>query len=254
MWRCLNEHGARIFGFDGAQIDFWREVLPNVLSSSCDFVGQLPPVLGAPGSPPQPELLTFRSIWSQAEARDARLALPDAEPSAEKHVREEALYWRKVVATVLGQYMRLSDAAIDLYFADRRAERQGGTIVDHFLDWLTSTDVDSRGLHKVWQDWIAHHTLIFLRPSASAKTSVLQTSLERRVSISCTTSIRWWASLVAQADTNVPCSNSIRLVSRTSWWARIQSEKVSTSICSAIASCTTACRGRPATWSSAWAE
>lgn len=161
VWRCLNEHGARIFGFDGAQIDFWREVLPNVLSSSCDFVGQLPPVLGAPGSPPQPELLTFRSIWSQAEARDARLALPDAEPSAEKHVREEALYWRKVVATVLGQYMRLSDAAIDLYFADRRAERQGGTIVDHFLDWLTSTDVDSRGLHKVWQDWIAHHTLIF---------------------------------------------------------------------------------------------
>jgi hypothetical protein len=104
----------------------------------------------------QPDPLLFRSLWSLAEARDHGLALPDAVPGTTPEAQKEALYWRKIVATVLGQYMRLSDAAIDLYFAD-----QNGNMEEEFLAWLTSPDKDGRRLRQLWQDWTAHHRLIF---------------------------------------------------------------------------------------------
>jgi hypothetical protein len=159
VWRCLDGHGAQIFGFDSAQLDFWREVLRNVLSLVRDLPAPLPP---ARSVQPQPEqLLLFSSLWSLAKGRDLRLALPDAPPGASPQAKKEALYWRKITATVLGQYMRLSDAAIDLYFADHRAATQGGGMGDHFLDWLNSADLDGRRLRQVWLDWIEHHRLIF---------------------------------------------------------------------------------------------
>lgn len=152
VWLCLDRHGAQVFGFDAAQVAFWRTVLGHVLSPA----SRAEPAPDAPRAAPQAGLLTFRSIWALAEARDARLALPDAAPGAPAAQRVEALYWRKIVATVLGQYMRLSDTAIDLYFADRQ-----GAMASRFVGWLVSADIDGRRLRQVWMDWIAHHRLIF---------------------------------------------------------------------------------------------
>lgn len=152
VWLCLDRHGAQVFGFDASQVAFWRTVLVHVLNPA----SRAEPAPDAPSAAAQPGLLTFRSIWALAEARDAQLALPDAPPGAPAAQRAQALYWRKIVATVLGQYMRLSDTAIDLYFADRQ-----GAMESRFIDWLVSADIDGCRLRQVWMDWIAHHRLIF---------------------------------------------------------------------------------------------
>jgi hypothetical protein len=148
-WLALKECGSDVFGFDKAKVDRWTELLR--------------PVLGIPGtwSPLEQraavdhDLLTFQSIWTLVEqGQDVTMHLPGGKAGCS----DDAIHWRKIISTVIGQYLRLTDTAIDMYFAETKEKE---SLQRNFTRWLLGADPDAVRLQQIWRDWISHHVLIF---------------------------------------------------------------------------------------------
>ncbi|CAG9234910.1 DEAD/DEAH box helicase [Burkholderia vietnamiensis] len=176
VWHCLNRHAREVFRFDDEQADYWRGVLRHVYPE--DVYKQVQP--DALDGREDRELMLFESLWARAEScRWAEsLALPAWKRGAERNnaMREELL-WRQVLSNVLGRYLRLTDALLDLYCADHHAS-ETTSMLDKFMGWLCSDDIDAFRLRGIWHDWVRQYTLIF----SSAIGETQDETLEARAS------------------------------------------------------------------------
>ncbi len=150
-----------LFGLDAYQAAVWCTALQNVVPSK----DRMRPTAGT--DPRRDAALftasTFWTVWDGRFGEGSPLALPGAGTQPEA----EALYRRKVLQTIIGQFIRLTDALVDLYCAGPDEGR-----ADRFLDWLTGSDRDARRLHGQLADWIAHLDLILA--SALGETEPLE--------------------------------------------------------------------------------
>lgn len=170
VWLCLDRHGETVFALSADAVGKWRAVLRRVLRLSTEQLGQLDPA-GDPHADPAPawrdedkELLRFDSVWCLCDAHE-ELRLP----GAAKDSSEESLYRRRILATILGQYLRLSDALLDLYAADTGRNRDDEPahlraltpetpqrLCLRFVHWLSGNDIDAVRLRRIWRDWCDH--------------------------------------------------------------------------------------------------
>ncbi|MDF9773328.1 hypothetical protein [Pseudomonas baetica] len=67
------------------------------------------------------------------------------------------ILWRQTLGYVLAQYLRLSDALIDFYWADIRAREK--PMLEYFTEWLMSTDSDAQRLRDVWRAWVKDYCI-----------------------------------------------------------------------------------------------
>ncbi|VBD59017.1 helicase domain-containing protein [Burkholderia pseudomallei] len=176
VWHCLDRHARDVFGFDEEQTDFWRGVLRHLYPE--DVYAQVQS--DSRDDREDRELMLFESLWAKVEScRWAEsLALPAWKRGAERNqATREALLWRQVLSNVLGRYLRLTDTLLDLYCADHRAS-ETTSILDQFVDWLCSDDIDAVRLRGIWHDWVRQYTLIF----SSAIGETQDETLEARAS------------------------------------------------------------------------
>lgn len=151
VWLTLDQCAFSVFGLDETRASAWKNVLRPILG-----IPDVVPLVEPPKAVPEMELLQFRSIWTLVEeGSDTAMHLPGAQPDCDL----SEMNWRKIVATVIGQYMRLTDTSIDMYFAD--VPRESGSLQRRFVAWLLGADTDALRLRQVWKDWVAHHVLIF---------------------------------------------------------------------------------------------
>jgi hypothetical protein len=174
VWHCLNRYARVVFGFDDEQTEFWRGVLRHVYPK--DVYVAVSAQSGAYDDRKDRELLLFESLWSRAETcpwADS-LALPGSKRGGDRTaaVRDELL-WRQVLSNVLGRYLRLTDSLLDLYCADNQAP-ETGLMLDGFMRWLCSHDIDAVRLRGVWHDWVRQYKLIFSSAIGEAQGETLE--------------------------------------------------------------------------------
>jgi hypothetical protein len=161
VWHCLNRHAREVFGFDVEQTEFWRNVLKHLFPK--DVYEQVPVRADAYEGRDDRDLLLFESLWTKAEASPwaDSLALPGSKRGAARNgaLRDELL-WRQVLSNVLGRYLRLTDSLLDLYCADNQTTETDG-MLDRFMQWVCSDDIDAVRLRGIWHDWVQQHALIF---------------------------------------------------------------------------------------------
>ncbi|MFI8616139.1 SNF2-related protein [Acidovorax sp. NPDC077693] len=155
-WHCLERYPLEIFHLDQTQATALADALRPVLHKAdvdlCEVAAQ------ASSGPVNRDdaLLLFESIWTRAEA-DHLLKLPaDVEPSS-----ADAVHWRKIVATVLSQYMKLTDVLVDLRCAEQRGHESNTSMLDEFVAWLKTGSTDAARLLQHWREWCEHYRLIF---------------------------------------------------------------------------------------------
>lgn len=163
VWHALEHHAAKVFGLSEIQQDFWCRVLRHIYPE--EVLGRVTLEPDDSGEYRDDGLLCFESLWSAVENSPCaeELALP-GNGTASNHVPVSAddIYWRQVVGNVLGQYLRLTDSLLDLQCAQLRARKSGqGSMLEWFVEWLCSSDIDAVRLRQVWQGWAQHHVLIF---------------------------------------------------------------------------------------------
>lgn len=150
-WRCLEQYAQEVFDLDAERAAALAHALRPVLHD--DKAEPAPDVLDVA---PEPELLLFESLWTRVESLGL-LCLP-APPGGEFDA--EALHWRKVVATALSQYLRLTDALVDLRCADQPGTDRDA-MLDAFVGWLSAGSAGAVRLLGACREWCAHHRLIF---------------------------------------------------------------------------------------------
>ena len=113
------------------------------------------------------KLFTQPTLWTEWDDRfsDGPLSLPvcsarDVGADFDGDKLRDELCRRQVVRTLLGQMFRLTDTLLDLYFADRQAERDAEALPRRFLDWLASADPGARQVQHDCAQWIRHARLI----------------------------------------------------------------------------------------------
>jgi hypothetical protein len=150
-WRCLERHAQEVFGLDAERGAVLAHALRPVLHDD-----KPQPASDVSDAAPDRELLLFESLWTRVELLGL-MCLP-APPGGT--FDSEAIHWRKVVATALSQYLRLTDALVDLRCAQRRGT---GTdpMLDKFVGWLGEGSAGAMRLLRVCREWCTHHRLIF---------------------------------------------------------------------------------------------
>jgi hypothetical protein len=152
VWHALDRFGAQVFGFSSPALRTWRRRLGHVLQ----LRGREPArALGQVQA--EPALLSFPCFWVGMAEYD--LSLPGSEVGS----CDEAVYCHKIVATILGQYMRLTDTLVDLRCADLQAvakDSSQGSMLQSFTSWLLSEDIDAKRLRQVCADWAKHHAML----------------------------------------------------------------------------------------------
>lgn len=156
VWRCLERHPKEVFGLTPQLAHELREALNSVLHDSeaaaiDSKVGKMPRV-----ARPDYELLLFKSLWTEVE-RSGLFKLP----AADGYQQVSDIHWRKILATVLSQYMRLSDTLIDLRCAESQSPVANKSMLELFMPWLGGGSPDASRLLRVWNDWCEHYQLIF---------------------------------------------------------------------------------------------
>lgn len=164
-WHALDRHAGEVFGFDEAQATRWRTVIGAIYPEEQGVYQRFEAADGQ-GSVADTDDLRHPSLWQSIDALDERheLVLPDGGtlPPGSDDWRKGWL-WRQVLANLLGQYMRLTDTAIDLHCADlaaREAPQDGQPMEQRFARWLLGEDVDARRLRGIWRDWVRQRDLI----------------------------------------------------------------------------------------------
>lgn len=150
VWHALDRAGGQVFGLAPEQVATWRDRLVSVLHGR-----DRQAAYATESAAPDETLLLFESFWERAAAHGLDL------PGSLIGCSDDDVLRYKLVATILGQYLRLTDALVDLYCADVLAKRLGAghSMMDEFVAWLASDDVDARRLRQVWDDWVRHHGL-----------------------------------------------------------------------------------------------
>lgn len=156
LWHCLQHHCAAVFGLDNETARFWQ----NTFGPLFPEVHQAVDGSAFKGHQSDPELLCFNSLWDHVERHTQGSAL--VFPGTGRQPSTADILWRQTLGHVLSQYLRLSDALIDLYWADVQAKQQSqGSLLEPFVDWLLSSDSDAQRLRNVWGAWVKDHVLIF---------------------------------------------------------------------------------------------
>ncbi|MFZ6720548.1 SNF2-related protein [Undibacterium sp. Ji49W] len=156
VWHCLNQSANEVFGLDTDTASFWKKVLSNIFSEEItSSLNNQSPHLEKGFS--DKSILDFSSFWSSIDnfAERFGIALPGS-----IGVRDENLiYERQVLKTVLYRYLLLSDAVIDLYFADKTGNSR--LMDEKFVNWFKSDDIDAIRLREIFTEWIENRALIF---------------------------------------------------------------------------------------------
>ena len=155
-WRCLERYPRRVFQLEPSCADKLVEALRPVLYDEHAEVRAMSAQSSFSPAHPEPDLLLFESLWSQVESLKL-LSLPAADGLQDI----ESILWRKIVATVLSQYTRLSDVLVDLRCAEMRGASENTSMLKVFIQWLSAGSSDALRLLRVWRDWCEHHRLIF---------------------------------------------------------------------------------------------
>ena len=163
----LAYHGVNeqpeLFGLGSGEAKRWLAVLQRILPAKVTDkqAGELPK---EPRRDPNLfSVPTFWTAWDRRFAENHDLALPGASLT----LQPDELYRRKILQTVIGQSIRLTDALIDLYYAGPDQGR-----ADNFLNWLASDDRDALRLSWQFSYWIQHLELILT--SALGETEPLE--------------------------------------------------------------------------------
>jgi len=112
---------------------------------------------------PDPQLITATTLWGAWDHRfpEGPLALPAARPEQlQGNALAESLCKRQVARSLLGQSLRLTDAVLDLYFADESVENEPNALAWAFLNHLEGPDPASARLRGELRDWLTHLRLI----------------------------------------------------------------------------------------------
>jgi ERCC4-related helicase len=102
-----------------------------------------------------PDLLKQEGLWDQWQSRCSRFSeLSLGDPIS---MNENQLYEREIKKNWIGQYIRLSDTILDLYFADKKKD-----LVKNFFEYLTGDSIYAQVLRRRIGEWIAHYNLLLL--------------------------------------------------------------------------------------------
>lgn len=171
VWHCLDRYADSVFQLSDERAAFWRDVLRHV------YVKEIAVHQGEATEKTDDRvdknLLSFASLWDRVEESEQgeNLALPGSKVG---ETCCKLLLWRQVISSVLSQYLRLTDTLLDLCCADRQARRRGGTMLDAFVRWLNSEDIDAVRLRGIWHAWTTQYELIFSSAIGEAMSSNLQ--------------------------------------------------------------------------------
>jgi hypothetical protein len=149
VWNCLNRCAKEVFGLDEADSSFWVGVLSNIFAEEIRKAYYNENQLGQKAFLDE-SILNFTSFWSSIDSLDNKFGLV---MPGNLGVRDPKLvYERQVLKTVLYRYLLLSDAVVDLYFADKT-----GTSTDDmyslFFRWFVSDDIDAIRLRDIFREW-----------------------------------------------------------------------------------------------------
>lgn len=159
VWNCLKRCANEVFGLDEAGSIFWEKVLSNIFAEEIIKSSYNENQLGQKTFSDE-SILKFTSFWSSIDKIDNKFGLV---MPGDLGVRNDKLvYERQVLKTVLYRYLLLSDAVVDLYFADKYVDKTGsGDMHSHFFKWFVSDDIDAIRLRDIFREWIENHALIF---------------------------------------------------------------------------------------------
>ena len=155
--RYLAFHALRespsVFGLSACQAGRWlaalRKILPDkTLAQACPSRSphKASDLFGEP---------TLWSAWDACFGGSPDMALPGAGISP----GQDEMYERRVLQTLIGQTLRLTDAVLDIYCADRTsADKQG--FINIYLNWLGGGDTEARRLRRVCANWIQNLHLV----------------------------------------------------------------------------------------------
>ncbi|MFD4839307.1 SNF2-related protein [Achromobacter sp. NPDC058515] len=171
VWHCLTRHAKAVFLLSDEKAAFWRGILGHV------YAKEIWPEKGNDSQKTDgridKDLLRFTSLWDRVETSPHAKLL--SLPGAQIHEsRQDLLLWRQVLSSVLGQYLRLTDALLDLCCADRQERQKCGTMLDLFVEWLNSEDIDAVRLRNIWHAWATQYELIFSSAIGEAQGDTLE--------------------------------------------------------------------------------
>ncbi len=155
VWNCLKRYANEVFGLDEAGFLFWTEVLSNIFAEEIINSSYNENQLGKKNFSDK-SILNFKYFWYFFDSSDntSGLTLP-----GKLGVRDISLiYERQVLKTVLYRYLLLSDAVVDLYFAEKTGTKN---MHSQFFNWFVSDDIDAIRLRDVFCEWIENRALIF---------------------------------------------------------------------------------------------
>jgi SNF2-related domain len=163
VWNCLKRCANDVFGLDEAGSSFWVGVLSNIFAEEIRKSYYNENQLGRKTFSDK-SILDFESFWSSIDRLDNKFGL--VMPGGLGVSGDKLIYERQVLKTVLYRYLLLSDAVVDLYFADKTST---GDMHSHFFNWFESDDIDAIRLRDIFREWIENRALIFRSAFAEHK-------------------------------------------------------------------------------------
>lgn len=163
VWNCV-KRAPHVFGLSAQQARTWLVLLGNIYSEEVQT--QAASSSDERNFASEAALLhSYSSIWTRVEQFDLAALFPL--PTIADGSNCESVYWRQILENLLGQYMRLTDTLIDLYCADHGsaelgpAESRSKFMLERFISWLSSDDIDAKRLQQIWRAWSRNYVLIF---------------------------------------------------------------------------------------------
>lgn len=171
VWKCLTQCANEVFGLDKESAFFWKDVLSKIFAKEITAPFTIEIQSGQKTFSDQ-SILDFESFWSDIELLDNKLGLTI--PGGHGVRDNTLIYERQVLKTILYRYLLLSDAVVDLYFAEKTGSRD---MRSQFFEWFESDDIDAIRLRGIFRQWIENRALIFR--SAFAEHASLETLASR---------------------------------------------------------------------------
>jgi superfamily II DNA or RNA helicase len=155
VWKCLTQCANEVFGLDKESAFFWKDVLSKIFSPEVTAPFTIEIQSGQKTFSDQ-SILDFESFWSDIDLLDSNLGL--AIPGGHGVRDNTLIFERQVLKTILYRYLLLSDAVVDLYFAEKTGSRD---MRSRFFEWFESDDIDAIRLRDIFRQWIENRALIF---------------------------------------------------------------------------------------------
>ncbi|GEM_PF-2226886 len=141
-----------IFGLDRVETEFWREFFRQLYS---DATQRVEPDRRSKEYR-DADLVLYEGFWEEWKKRFSNghdLQLPTANYS----VAYKILFIRELTKNWIGQWIRLSDTIIDLFYAEKK-----GGMAQPFFDYLESNSSHAKTLREKLTGWIKFQSLIML--------------------------------------------------------------------------------------------